>query len=410
MRARAIPLAALLIASAAAPARAESDEERRDQIDQLLFDPPVGRARSRPARAERARLALAHLRVLLEKTPDDGELRWLAGRAWLAVSDELGADKAPAELVRRAIEQLERARRAAPEGAHAESTAVDLGILYSKLGQHERALAEYDRALRIHRASSPPSDDDDSAANLLGNSAETLMALGRLGEAIARYRAGAELAGSDPRTRVLANFGLAVALDRDEQIEKSREAMRQALSADPQMRMLDDQGVFFMPAGDKFYYLALGYLQQGEDTAAAAALRSFLHEQPTSRFAGRARAHLADLARGVRFFEPGGASTLTFGAIRPASRSSPLIERMLQRSELALTSCFPRENFVRGGTEASLILEVSTDARARLLELEGSAVPGRDTYACIERVVRGWLFLPRGKREQIALPLHLAAR
>ena len=48
------------------------------------------------------------------------------------------------------------------------------------------------------------------------------MALGRLDEAIARYRRAAELSVNDNRAHTLAYFGLGVALDRDEQIDKVR--------------------------------------------------------------------------------------------------------------------------------------------------------------------------------------------
>src|SRR6185295_360609 len=96
----------------------------------------------------------------------------------------------------------------------------------------------------------------------------------------------------------LAEWGLGVALDRDEQVERSRRSIALALEHDPAMSRLSDESVFFEPPGDKHYYLALGHEAAGDVAEARAALRAFLAEVPGSRYAARARAHLRRLPPG----------------------------------------------------------------------------------------------------------------
>src|SRR5262249_32835517 len=151
-------------------------------------------------------------------------------------------------------------------GIDAEHIASELGIVYSRLGAFEEALAEYDRALGLVESERRPNALDDSSdrAVLYGNSAETLMALGRLDQAIGRYRLAEAAAPPGDTEWQLAEWGLGVALDRDEQVEKSREAISRALGADPNMAELSSDGVFFEPAGDKRYYEALGHEVAGD--------------------------------------------------------------------------------------------------------------------------------------------------
>src|SRR5579871_5411751 len=310
MRALVVGLIALLpLGGRAAPM---TNEQRRELVDRLLFgpidQPPLDdplrvpdRAWAR-IRAGRAADALEHLKLLLAVAPDDAaELHWLSGVAWGMRANEFGAERAPTELVQRAVDELETAQRLSPDGPRAEALAAQLAIEYSKLGRFEPALAQYDRAIRLHGALSVDPAEDAELGRLQANAAETLMALGRLDESIARYRASVDHARNDPDGRVLAWWGLGVALDRDEQLEKSREAIRQALLHDrpdaPLAGALHKDDVFFMPLGDKFYYVALGFLSRENPRAAADAFRAFLTAQPRSRWAPRARAHLDEIAK-----------------------------------------------------------------------------------------------------------------
>jgi len=238
---------------------------------------------------------------VLARSPNDARAHIVLSRS-LTVADLEHPEACRPGYCQRAIDELKRARAVDSAGVEAEQVASELGIVLSRVGNFEEALAEYDRALNLYDSERRPTavDDNGDRAVLYGNSAETLMALGRLGEAIDRYRL-AEAASSPGEIEwQLAEWGLAVALDRDEQVEKARDAVAEALHYDATMNHLSDDGVFFEPAGDKLYYLALGYEVADDRREAIKAWSDYLAAQPRSRWARRARAHLKALEKGPR--------------------------------------------------------------------------------------------------------------
>ncbi|MEK6606320.1 MAG: tetratricopeptide repeat protein [Myxococcota bacterium] len=201
-----------------------------------------------------------------------------------------------ADLPGREVEAVDALRRGRALGGDDVDTrgeaALPLGVLLSKLGRFEESLEEYERVLRARI-------DDQARSVALANSAEALMALGRLSEAIERYRRAADIAppaAPDHDARRGAWWGLAVALDRDEQIAKAEEAARQGLQLDPQIAYLGHPDVFFVPPGDIHYYYALGHQAAGQTAQAALRWKQFLAELPDSPWAYRAKQRLAELA------------------------------------------------------------------------------------------------------------------
>src|SRR5262249_26871287 len=162
-------------------------------------------------------------------------------------------------------------------------------------------------------------------------------------ESIVRYRKAEAAAYAGGIEWQLAEWGLGVALDRDEQIERSTEAIRRALERDPTMARLGDEGVFFEPPGDRRYYEALGHEVAGDVAQALAGYRAFIAEAPASRYLARARAHLRALERSpaprsgprpqVAFGEP-----MPFRALRPPAR----LRAILVSHEEELRTCFAR--------------------------------------------------------------------
>jgi TonB family protein len=197
------------------------------------------------------------------------------------------------DRIKAGVKSLKRARRLGASGPEVQfDIAFDLGIAYSKAGKFEKAVLEYDRADRAKagaRAKGFSVRGDRSTVH--GNAAEALMALGRLDEAIQRYRESLSYVPSN----TLVRYGLAVAYDRDEQISKAHQAMRKALATDPDMRKLTSPNVFFIPEGDIHSYFALGYLVKGDLEKAKEEWQLFLQKLPRSQWAPRARAHLAAL-------------------------------------------------------------------------------------------------------------------
>ena len=103
----------------------------------------------------------------------------------------------------------------------------------------------------------------------------------------------------------LAYYGLAVALDRDEQPVAAREAMLRALAHDPTPAVLKVAATpggdfFFVPDGDVFYYLGLAAEAEGRDGDAEAAFREFIARAPREPLGARRRGAPRQESRGAR--------------------------------------------------------------------------------------------------------------
>ena len=320
----------------------------------------------------------------------------------------------------RAIAELIEARRLDAAGAEGQHIASELGLVYSRVGAYEDALAEYDRALELVDPERHPNMFDGYTRGVLyGNSAETLMALGRLDAAIERYRQAEANSVQGEIEWELAEWGLGVALDRDEQIEKSRQAIQRALEIDPTMAHLADESVFFEPAGDKRYYEALGHEVAGDRELALAAWRAFLAEAPSSQYARRARAHLAELKR-----SPPGSSMTDPARVRVAVgeimdlrglRSAASLRDVVAQHQDELRLCYARvlrtEPRARGELRLQLVIEPNgwLYTRARVLL---STVVSDKLGHCVELAATTWRFAVSDvpEQEEIVVTLSFAGR
>jgi tetratricopeptide (TPR) repeat protein len=253
-----------------------------------LGERPGGGMREGAAHAE------IWLREALKFDPDSFTATLLLGEAQARQGRWAGAASAFA-----------RARVLARTPAEESWSALRAAIESSRAGRYAEALADYDQHLRLGEA--------QPAA--YANSAEILMALGRLPEAEDRYREAIRLEGQTVAGRehdenlALAYYGLGVALDRDEQPGAAREAMARALEMDAKMALLeaardDDAAVFFVPPGDVHYYRGLALIVLGRPREAAEAFQRFTAEQAQTRWAARAQAHLVALAAGPEGARP----------------------------------------------------------------------------------------------------------
>ena len=127
---------------------------------------------------------------------------------------------------------------------------------------------------------------DDQLGPNLGNLAETYMMLGDLDRAIETYRLsmtrGADLS---------QEFGLAVALDRDEQGTEARVIIgaRGAAGLARFQFELQRGTIFFVPDGEVLYYLALGEEALGNHAEAIELWDGFIKSGAHPEFAARAR-------------------------------------------------------------------------------------------------------------------------
>ena len=125
-----------------------------------------------------------------------------------------------------------------------------------------------------------------------GNLAETYMMIGRLDDAIEMYRRAINDGGDTS-----AAFGLADALDRDGQDARALDLIRD--HGVDEVRKFEEKihsfEFFFVPAGERFYYLAL--IEEAFDSFndATRDFRAFIASGAHPQYQARARAHIAEM-------------------------------------------------------------------------------------------------------------------
>jgi tetratricopeptide (TPR) repeat protein len=406
------PLAIVLVL-APLTARAETLSERMARAEDLLRKAQLSQDSSeRYALADDAQ---AQLERVVAEAPRDPVAHLQLAQA-LSVSDPAHPESCRPGACQRAVTELKRARELDASGAEAARIAFELGIVYSRLAAFDDALAEYDRALKLVETQRLPMQlDDDRTSMLYGNSAETLMALGRLDEAIARYRLAVDHAPVGDREWQLAEWGLGVALDRDEQGEKAHASIKLALDRDPTMGQLSSNDVFFEPAGEKLYYVAMGHEVAGDCAQALTSWRGFLAGSPTSRWARRARGHVQRLERETHCAGDGDRAHVSIGEPMRIDSIRPLVElrQVLRSAEGDLRLCYARvlrSERVQGDLE--LELEISPfglfGTRSRI---EGGNVESMALRQCVQRAAQSWRFsaIERPDVERLRVLIHFGA-
>jgi len=241
-------------------------------------------ARARPEVAEpHFRAAAALLAFYVECEPDQSAA--LCPR-------QFGARPAlpPATVTDRLIRHWDAFEAKAPRDPRlVDDILFERAILHTKLATPEhlaRARDDYMKILAWRYTT-------DRDANVLGNLAETEMMLGHLDEAIIAYRRTLEVDQS-----ISHYFGLAVALDRDEQGQLARAILRtygvEGVAQLEKQIMLNV--VFYVPDGEAYYYLALGSEAVGLADEAIRFYDLFLASGAHPQYAPRARANRAALA------------------------------------------------------------------------------------------------------------------
>jgi tetratricopeptide (TPR) repeat protein len=124
---------------------------------------------------------------------------------------------------------------------------------------------------------------------LLGNLAETYMMLGRLDEAITTYERALRSGGL-----ISTVYGLAVALDRDERGETALDVIRDQGVQQLQVykHELTEGQVFYVPAGEEYYYVALAYEAFGEIDESIDCWNRYIQSGAHPEYQPRAKEHL----------------------------------------------------------------------------------------------------------------------
>ena len=223
------------------------------------------------ARVELAKFgALDHARALLEdaraEASPDVRLRFDLGEVYYKL-----------DLLPEAVRVLEPATRANEGHPAAADAMVTLAYCYAKLDRPREEHDAYQRYLKL-------AVDLGPRANATLNLAESEMRLGNLAEAVTGYESALVLTAKLPptsgahQTAALAVWGLAVALDRSGEGSRGRAAAARALGLDPGLAIISqDKNVFFVPACERLWYLALGAGAQAE--AAPNAHEALVHRR-----------------------------------------------------------------------------------------------------------------------------------
>lgn len=160
---------------------------------------------------------------------------------------------------------LEGAVALEPKHPLAESGWFELGVCYAHLGKHEDEERAYMGALvvterRVHRAI------------VYSNLAESRMQQGKLQGALEAIETSIALEPDNPS----AHWNRAVLRDRAGDAWGALESAREALSMDPVLEYIDGDHVFFEPAWERHWYLALSELARAEIAPTAAERKTAL--------------------------------------------------------------------------------------------------------------------------------------
>jgi tetratricopeptide (TPR) repeat protein len=382
-----------------------------EQAEELLRT--IGQTRDRDRRFSLAEQAQGLCEQAVREHPKEAAPHIVLARV-LTTADPQHPELCRVKHCERAVAELREARKLDNNGAEAQRIAAELGLVLSRLGAYEEALAEYDRAIKLVDPERRPSVFDDYGRSVLyGNSAETLMALGRLDDAIARYRRAESLSSPGETEWELAQWGLAVALDRDQQIEKARESVQRALDFDPTMSHLSEEFVFFEPAGDKHYYEALGHQVAGDYELALASWRAFIADSPTSPYLPRARAHIAELKRSppvastvdLERLKVGVGEVLDLRGLRPAAS----LREVARQHEDELRLCYARalrtDAKARGEMRIQMFIDPTGWLARRATVLISSL--SETLSHCVELTTSTWRFPASDVQEQEEILLTL---
>lgn len=166
-------------------------------------------------------------------------------------------------------------------------------IVHTKMGTDEH----YEKALADYRTLLDRSGVDHlNGAGYLYNAAETLMMLGRLDEALPMYEQAMQASSKKEYA-----FSMAVALDRDGQGARARELLERHVRNIDDLESIvgRDSGIFFVPAGELYYYRGLTHEVIDEPEQAIIFYDKFIQSGAHPRFHERAREHITRLRNEV---------------------------------------------------------------------------------------------------------------
>lgn len=236
-----------------------------------------------------ARKALDSYELAAKAAPTKEEPHYRAGEVLSAfmLDENISAPSA----LDRAIKHWRQFEKKAPLDPRLLTVLDSRSIALTKRGGKKNLLAavvDYDRQLDLIDQSSDARRV--SIARLLSNRAELHMMLGDLQKSIDGYERALSF-----HLDTVYGYGLAVALDRDKQAVRARSIARTYAETDSS-DALTRNGTFFVPPGERFYYIAIRAEGLKDYRAAVSAYKEFRRLLPNSPWAGQALANIKELA------------------------------------------------------------------------------------------------------------------
>ena len=212
-----------------------------------------------------------------------------------------------------------------------------------------------------------------------------------------------------------------MALDRDGQTRAAREMMQRALALDSTTSVLavaalPNADLFFVPAGDVYYYIGLARSVAGRREEAADAFHEFLAHQPGSRWASRAEAHLTELgqrpapglptsptAARARARGGSGPRVVAVGTVLSTGGSvAPLIDAAWREQAAILDDCLSAApELAAARAPLRLAVELTIDGHGRVSSVTVKLPPAAQAWpsaeklsGCLERAIETRLRLP----------------
>lgn len=204
---------------------------------------------------EVANIGKLEARMLLEQAGGATSPNMQVRLRYASIMRSLAADQKPPYVknIAEAAKILQTVLASRPIPFIALHAWDEIALCYAVLGQRDEEIRAYTEALMLEPTG-------HRRAMLLANRSESYMAQGRLDEAIRGYRdAFATLLEVERKTYgVTALWGLAVALDRNGDVEEGLEHIRLARTYDAFDEKIKSDDWFFSPPHDAHWYKALG--------------------------------------------------------------------------------------------------------------------------------------------------------
>jgi len=250
-----------------------SDESRNKVLQSLRLSTQV---KNEEKKKKLIQKAISEARKGIKANPEALDLNYWLGYALYML-----------QRYKESLVYLQKAKKLDKESKYLAEIAFKEGIIYTFLGKSSKAYKAYKEALQS------PVQNVDSVGVIYANAAECLMTMGKISDAISTYEKSLAV---KPIKNSQALWGLAVALDRDEQIIKAAQAAKAAAKLDPKLQTIQGPGVFFVPQGEVHYYLGLAYEALGKPKKALKHWKSFIKKLPESPWKYRAQDHVKKLS------------------------------------------------------------------------------------------------------------------